>query len=1200
MKKSISLISFLIIGFLVFPNLASMQVTGSLWKLSANSLLPVNSSWGVTIPSLANLTCIGTNSSGVFGAGTCGGGGTPGGSNLQLQYNNSGSFGGISGAISNGTSLQLTSGDFLLEGASSGGVTLNAPATGGGVLTLPPGTDTIAGLAATQALTNKSVNGVTLTAAGSATTYLDGTGNYSTPPRNAYDFPLAGNATSTLTQFNGGITAYATSTIGAGGQTTGLTISGGATTTLTSFLSGNVGIGKQPTANALDVNGTINAGVIQSPIYRDGTGNNVLLAQSTAFARFGNTNLARLNFGGDTNASVALQRNNVGSNGTSLSVELGDGSLGGMFGVGTTSPYAKLSVHADNGETNSILFAIASSTQSATTTLFTVGNTGSTTISLLGACSGTSALNTTVAGLITCGTVTSTGSAYPFTPSTDGGINTSATSTPIQGTNPGLGLDVSNTSWYGIGGQLLAYASTTNGDTIFGINAGGNVSTTSATSASNSLFGYQAGQKITSGSNDVLIGASTGLQLTSGAQNTFVGGSIDAGNNGDHAGNNNSIFGFQAGNLLGASAIENAALGAGALGNNVSGTDNIALGYDSGSNITGSFNVNIGSWVNAPVAANTGQLNIGNVLYGTNLYSTGNVLSSYPTVNGNIGIGSTTPFAKFSIHGNFGDTNSLLFDIASSSQGATSTLFSVNNIGSTSISLLGVCNGTNALNTTATGLITCGVVTSTGGAAYPFTPSTFGIAVSATSTPILDNAGLIAATSTFGTIVATSSVTITNLGIAAGQFAAFNAIGQLIGTTTPINTGGSTEGVNWATTGVLAGTPTYSNGTLGVGATLTEIGTGALSVDSNSPAANDRVLVKNQASAFQNGIYVVTATGSGIASYILTRSTDYNSNTEITPGLTTYVVSGTANLDTTWAVNFTVPLTMGTTNLNYTLAAGTGSAISSLGPLGQLQTGATQTLATSSDTNLGLTITASGNVQTFTTNWLGTLSTTRGGLGGNFNASTGALSINSGTVSAGTLSIANGGTNATSFTTTGNGVYWNGTSLLTAPLTSAVTYPFASTTALTASGELVIPNGATKGSTVAGQLELDTTNDQLKVGDGAAIAVFDQRRFLTFTYATTTAWAGTTTLLSLGTAPTGLTLQNVQCYTDVGTLNVQYQYGTGPTLPAMLNASTTIGTFTWTGNNAPAAGNTIGVKVGTPASSPTQISCTITAVVVGT
>lgn len=49
------------------------------------------------------------------------------------------------------------------------------------------------------------------------------------------------------------------------------------------------------------------------------------------------------------------------------------------------------------------------------------------------------------------------------------------------------------------------------------------------------------------------------------------------------------------------------------------------------------------------------------------------------------------------------------------------------------------------------------------------------------------------------------------------------------------------------------------------------------------------------------------------------------------------------------------------------------------------------------------------------------------------------------------LPIANGGTNATSFTTTGNGVYYDGTRLLTAPTASAVTYPYASSTAISSS-----------------------------------------------------------------------------------------------------------------------------------------------------
>ncbi|MFA6969023.1 MAG: tail fiber domain-containing protein [Candidatus Paceibacterota bacterium] len=56
--------------------------------------------------------------------------------------------------------------------------------------------------------------------------------------------------------------------------------------------------------------------------------------------------------------------------------------LGGLYanavkvGVGTSTPYAKLSIHAVSGETNTTLFAIASSTASATTTLFSILNTG--------------------------------------------------------------------------------------------------------------------------------------------------------------------------------------------------------------------------------------------------------------------------------------------------------------------------------------------------------------------------------------------------------------------------------------------------------------------------------------------------------------------------------------------------------------------------------------------------------------------------------------------------------------------------------------------------------------------------------------------------------------------------------------------------------------------------------------------------------
>ncbi|MES2216453.1 MAG: tail fiber domain-containing protein [Patescibacteria group bacterium] len=62
--------------------------------------------------------------------------------------------------------------------------------------------------------------------------------------------------------------------------------------------------------------------------------------------------------------------------------------------------------------------------------------------------------------------------------------------------------------------------------------------------------------------------------------------------------------------------------------------------------------------------------------------------------------------------------------------------------------------------------------------------------------------------------------------------------------------------------------------------------------------------------------------------------------------------------------------------------AGAGGGITSLGAqYSSFQTGSSQTFATSSDTNIQLTITSSGNVHTFTPVWTGTLAAGRGGTG---------------------------------------------------------------------------------------------------------------------------------------------------------------------------------------------------------------------------
>jgi len=106
-------------------------------------------------------------------------------------------------------------------------------------------------------------------------------------------------------------------------------------------------------------------------------------------------------------------------------------------------------------------------------------------------------------------------------------------------------------------------------------------------------------------------------------------------------------------------------------------------------------------------------------------------------------------------------------------------------------------------------------------------------------------------------------------------------------TTDAVNLGqlnAAIEGRQWkdpvatATTGALPNTPTYNAGA----GTLTSSTNAALAAQaSHTLVAGERLLVKDQASTFQNGIYTVTAVGSGAAPWVLTRVADANSATEL-------------------------------------------------------------------------------------------------------------------------------------------------------------------------------------------------------------------------------------------------------------------------------------------------------------------------------
>lgn len=132
------------------------------------------------------------------------------------------------------------------------------------------------------------------------------------------------------------------------------------------------------------------------------------------------------------------------------------------------------------------------------------------------------------------------------------------------------------------------------------------------------------------------------------------------------------------------------------------------------------------------------------------------------------------------------------------------------------------------------------------------------------------------------------------------------------------------EACKYATTAALP-TVVYANGSSGVGATLTGAGLGALSLDGQTPSVNDRVLVKNQASTLQNGIYTVTTVGSGAAFFVMTRATDFNQSFEINTGDSTFITAGTTQATTTWAYTGADSPTIGTDAITFVQTAGQGS-----------------------------------------------------------------------------------------------------------------------------------------------------------------------------------------------------------------------------------------------------------------------------------
>ena len=260
---------------------------------------------------------------------------------------------------------------------------------------------------------------------------------------------------------------------------------------------------------------------------------------------------------------------------------------------------------------------------------------------------------------------------------------------------------------------------------------------------------------------------------------------------------------------------------------------------------------------------------------------------------------------------------------------------------------------------------------------------------------------------------------------------------------------------------------TYNNGTAGVGATLTNAGTqAALVLDGVTLSVADRVLIYLQTDQTENGVYVVTDTGSVSTNWILTRASDADTYVVSSPdglseGSTFFVLEGTIGAGDIYSCNTAGVITFGTTNITF---AQIGTAQIYTAGAGLDLTGVEFSVETNGITNAMLRQSAGLSVIGRSGNTTGDVADVTAGTDhqvlrrSGTSVSFGAVALNQSAAVSGTLSTANGGTGITSF---GSGV---GTFLGTpssANLAAAVTDE-------TGTGALVFANTPTLVSPVLG------------------------------------------------------------------------------------------------------------------------------------
>lgn len=131
------------------------------------------------------------------------------------------------------------------------------------------------------------------------------------------------------------------------------------------------------------------------------------------------------------------------------------------------------------------------------------------------------------------------------------------------------------------------------------------------------------------------------------------------------------------------------------------------------------------------------------------------------------------------------------------------------------------------------------------------------------------------------------------------------------------------DSVKVATTANLGYTYDNSAGT------LTATSNGAVTLDTSVAldTVGIRVLVKDQSTGAQNGIYSVTTVGDASTAIVLTRTIDANVASELTGGTFVFVETGNAGGDNGYVFTHDGTPTLGTTNLTVSQFSGAGQVI---------------------------------------------------------------------------------------------------------------------------------------------------------------------------------------------------------------------------------------------------------------------------------